>query len=193
MATTMTATGGTVSARERLLTTADRLFYAEGVHTVGIDRILAEADVAKATLYNAFGSKEGLVEAYLGRRRERNLNRIAAAVAGAEGPRDQVAAIFDSAAAMFATPGYRGCAFVAASAESAPDSVVESVSRDYRAEIRNRFVSLAVEAGAADPETLGMQLHLLYDGAVTAARMEHGVAAAGVARLAALTLYDAAI
>ena len=56
------------SARERLLDTAERLFYAEGVHTVGIDRVLAESGVAKATLYKNFGNKDGLVTAYLDRR-----------------------------------------------------------------------------------------------------------------------------
>ena len=82
------------SARERLLDTAERLFYAEGVHTVGIDRVLAESGVAKATLYKNFGNKDGLVTAYLDRRHERQVARVTAALdAVADGsPRERILA-----------------------------------------------------------------------------------------------------
>ena len=76
------------SARERLLKAANELFYEEGVHTVGIDRIIEKAGVAKASLYSTFGSKEELVRAYLGERHARILGRARAAV---EPIRDHVA------------------------------------------------------------------------------------------------------
>ena len=68
------------SARERLLASANELFYNEGVHTVGIDRIIEQAGVAKASLYNTFGSKDELVRAYLETRQASVTQRITQAV-----------------------------------------------------------------------------------------------------------------
>src|SRR5712672_1675238 len=83
------------SARARLLAAADELFYDEGIHVVGIDRIIEKADVAKATLYSTFGNKEGLILAYLQARLERRQARINTAIAAAKTPRDRVLAVFD--------------------------------------------------------------------------------------------------
>jgi hypothetical protein len=94
---------------------------------------------------------------------------------------------------LFAEPGYRGCAFVNASAESQPGSTAEQVSDDYRGWTRDLFVRLATEAGADDPAPLARRLHLLYDGATTSARMDHDPTAAATAKAAAEVLLDAAL
>src|SRR3954469_8548888 len=99
------------SARERLLAAADELFYAEGVHTVGIDRIIERAGVAKASLYSSFGSKEELVRAYLENRHEIRRNRLLAGLERFDNPRDRLLGVFDVLAELTATPGFRGCAF----------------------------------------------------------------------------------
>src|SRR5438552_12796209 len=93
------------SARERLLAAADELFYAEGVHTVGIDRVIAHAGVAKASLYNTFGSKDELVRAYLQRRQDARQERIRRHLAPYDDPREKVLAVFDAAAEAFNLPG----------------------------------------------------------------------------------------
>ncbi|MGZ4451607.1 MAG: TetR/AcrR family transcriptional regulator [Nocardioides sp.] len=162
------------SARERLLDTAERLFYAEGVHTVGIDRVLAESGVAKATLYKNFGNKDGLVTAYLDRRHERQVARITAALdAVAEGsPRERILAVFDSQRILFARPDYRGCAFAAATAEGPHGGPYEESSRTYRNYVRTVFAEILAEAGVAEAERVASQLHLIYDGAQMAARMD---------------------
>src|SRR5579885_875125 len=100
------------SARERLLAAADELFYEEGIHTVGIDRVIARAGVAKASLYSTFGSKEELVLAYLQARADERAGRITRAIARHAHPRDQILAIYESLAARVAEPNFRGCAFV---------------------------------------------------------------------------------
>src|SRR5437660_777169 len=82
------------SARERLLAAADQLFYAEGVHVVGVDRIAERAGVTKATLYNTFGSKEDLVRAYLEQHMRRRQERIARILAANESPRKRILGIF---------------------------------------------------------------------------------------------------
>jgi AcrR family transcriptional regulator len=180
------------SARERLLAAASDLFYAEGVHTVGIDRVIEEAGVAKASLYNTFGSKDELVRAYLEGRHADTAARITQALGRYRTPRDRLLGVFEAQGELFAEPGFRGCAFVSASAES-PNDVVEKAAADYRGWVRDLLTDLAREAGAPDPEGLGRQLHLIYDGASLSARMDHDPSVAVAARAAAATLLDAAL
>src|SRR6478735_1631923 len=112
------------SARERLLQAADQLFYEEGIHTVGIDRVIEKAGVAKASLYKNFGSKDELVRAYLARRHAARQLRITAKLAEHDAPRDRILAVFDVLVDISSRPGFRGCAFVNASAEAPPGGVV---------------------------------------------------------------------
>jgi AcrR family transcriptional regulator len=121
------ARAGGSSARERLLAAADELFYAEGVHTVGIDRVIEHAGVAKASLYNAFGSKDELVRAYLERRSQARQQRITDELARHRSPRAKVLGVFDVLGRIGSAPGYRGCAFYNASAESSPDAAAVQV------------------------------------------------------------------
>jgi AcrR family transcriptional regulator len=181
------------SARERLLEAADELFYAEGVQTVGIDRVIERAGVAKASLYNAFGSKEELVKAYLENRHAGTTGRLLAAVERESEPRARLLAVFDAQAEFFTQPGFRGCAFSTAAAEAPPGGLVEQAADDYRADIRGLFGRLAADAGAADPDLLARQLQLIYDGAGMAARMDRNPAIAVAARSAAESLIDAAL
>jgi AcrR family transcriptional regulator len=180
------------SARQRLLAAADELFYAEGVHTVGIDRIIERAGVAKASLYSTFGSKDELVRAYLQGRHERRQKRILTALERYETPRERLLGIFDVLAEMAASPSFRGCAFYNASAESPAGGAVEQVCDVSRAWVRELFAELARDAGARDPQALGAQLVVLYDGTSVGARMDRGPAAATTARTVAAALLDAA-
>jgi AcrR family transcriptional regulator len=181
------------SARERLLDAADELFYEEGIHIVGIDRVIEKAGVAKASLYSTFGSKDELVRAYLNRRYEQRRDRITEWLTRYDNPRDKLLGVFDALGDSIAQPSYHGCAFANATAESSPGSVAEQVTQTYRGWTRALFTDLARAAGAADPATLGAQLHLLYDGVNWAARIDRDLAAAGRAKAAAATLLDAAI
>lgn len=182
------------SPRDRLLAAADTLFYAEGVHVVGIDRILRDADVAKASLYHHFGSKDGLVRAYLERQFAARRAHLAEVIARTEGPREKIVAVFDDAADQLQGSAFRGCHFVNASVEAATDECVRELTEDYRRFLRDLFTDLAVEAGAADADGLGRQLTLLYDGIAVAARLDSDRdAAAAAASSAALALIDTAL
>lgn len=183
----------TLSARERLLQAANELFYEEGVHTVGIDRVIERAGVAKATLYSAYGSKDELIRAYLVARHKAREELTMSVLDGIESPRDRLLAIFDVLSEAFARPNYHGCAFANASAEAQPGSPIVQATDDYRAWLRGLTADLAREAGAADPEQLARQLQLLYDGASVSARMDRDPDAARPARIAAQALIDAAI
>jgi AcrR family transcriptional regulator len=181
------------TARQRLLAAADELFYAEGVQTVGIDRIIEHAGVAKASLYNIFGNKEGLVGAYLASRHDDTTERLVAAVGRYRSPRKRLLAVFEAQGKIVAEPGFRGCAFMSATAEAPRGGVIEEAADNYRAWIRALFTELAEQAGAANPAELARRLQIIYDGAGLAARMDHDPSIARSARAAAEALLDASL
>ena len=180
------------SARERLLAAADELFYREGVQTVGIDRIISHAGVAKASLYNTFGSKEELVRAYLEGRHADTSARVTRTLRRFRTPRARLLGVFDAQGEQFSDPEFNGCAFEMASAEAPHGGAVENATTEFRDWARSMFTSLAKEAGVIDPDTLARQLHLLYDGAGLSARMDRDPSAATTAQAAAAVLFDAA-
>jgi len=180
------------SARERLLSAAEELFYEEGVNTVGIDKVIERAGVAKASLYDHFGSKEELIRSYLAARHDARRARIEARLSRHAKPRERLLGVFDVMGELFAEPNYRGCAFLRASAEVKAGSSVKGVCDDSRAWIRELFTGLARNAGVARPAALAQQLVLLYDGASVSAQMDRDPKAAAAARAMAAVMLDAA-
>ncbi|MFI5935100.1 TetR/AcrR family transcriptional regulator [Actinoplanes sp. NPDC051494] len=180
------------SARDRLLAAADELFYAEGVHTVGIDRVIEKAGVAKASLYSCFGNKDGLIQAYLEGRDMSRRERILTGLKGFATPRAKLLGVFDLLAERVAAPEFRGCAFYNASAESERGSVAEVAATANRDWARELFTDLSRNAGAHDPVALAAQLVVLYDGALAGSRMDGGTTPVTTARAIAATLVDAA-
>lgn len=181
------------SARDRLLAAANELFYREGVHTVGIERVLEKAGVAKASLYSTFGSKDALVRAYLEARAQRRQQRIEERIAKYDDARDKILAIFDLLVEITSEPDYRGCAFVNASAEE-PDgaSPVRKVTDSTRTWLLGLFAELASEVTSRDADVLARQLGVLYDGAVVGASMERDPKVSREARRMAEHFLDAA-
>ena len=179
------------SARERLLAAANELFYAEGINTVGIDRVIERACVAKASLYDTFGSKEELIRAYLAERDAGRRARLEAAMARHDAPRDKILAVFDYLAHYFAQSGFKGCYMQRANAELRADSPGRTVCADGRAWTLALFTRLAKEAGARHPKKLGQQLVILYDGALVSAAMDRDAHAAANAKAIAAAMIDA--
>jgi len=179
--------------RERLLDAADRLFYEEGVCTVGVDRILQAADVARASLYSTYGSKDQLIRAYLQRRSDDWQAQVAEALpARWDNPRDRLLGLFELLSESFGTPGYNGCPFINASAEAAATDAVRDVRDQHRARVRELFARLGREAGAHNAEALSEQLTILYDGAAVGAQLDHGAGPGHAAMSAAAVLIDEA-
>lgn len=152
---------------ERLAETAGRLFYARGIRAVGVELIAEEAGTTKKTLYDRFGSKDALVTLTLRRRAERwqtvALDRLARHPQPGPG---RVLAVFDALDDWLAEQ-WRGCAFVNAYAEiGGTDHPALPVVRAEKDWMRRLFVALLEEAGYDDPDLLGGQLHLLYEGTV---------------------------
>jgi AcrR family transcriptional regulator len=180
------------SPRERLLAAADELFYEEGVNTVGIDRIIERAGVAKASLYDSFGSKEELVRSYLARRHEARRERLTLKLARYKTAKEKLLGIFDIMSESVAEANYRGCAFVRASAEARAGSSAKQVSDESRAWFRLLLADLAREAKARNPDRLADQFMMLYDGATVAAHMDGNTDAPVAARKVAQMLLAAA-
>lgn len=181
-----------LSARARLLASATELFYEEDFNAVGIDRVIAHAGVAKASLYDCFGSKEELVRSYLSQRHEARQVRITEGLASFKTPRERLLGVFDLLGRLVAETGFRGCAFVKADAQAKADSPVRAVLDASRTWMRQLFTGLARDAGAADAESLARQLVILYDGATVSAQMDHDPGAVAAARSVAAALLDAA-
>jgi AcrR family transcriptional regulator len=157
---------------ERLLATATSLFDREGIRAVGIERLIAEAGVARASLYQAFGSKDALVVAYLEQADRADRERYAQAVRGLDGePGERVATFFRLAQRSMRRRRYRGCLYINAATEfPEPDHPVHRVVADHRAWQHAEFVAAARQAGAAEPERVGTRLQVLYDGALVGAK-----------------------
>jgi AcrR family transcriptional regulator len=179
---TKTGAGPRLSARERLLAAASELFYENGINTVGIDRVIEHAGVAKASLYDCFGSKEELIRSYLEERSRVRQARIEERLGKYDNPQEKILSIFDLLGELASRPDYRGCAFVRASADANSSDKVRGVCERSRAYILGKFTDLCREAAAPDPQLLAKQLVLLYDGASISAHMDGNRNAAGTAR-----------
>jgi AcrR family transcriptional regulator len=146
--------------KERILETADRLFYLRGIRAVGVDTIAAEVGISKRTLYNHFPSKDELIEAYLERRFVHALPSDKPAV-------EQILGTFDRLERGFASKGFRGCPFVNAVAElGSEDQAVKKIAIAFKESRRIWFRDLLRQLHAPDAEALATQLTLLVDGSI---------------------------
>ncbi|WP_327290299.1 TetR/AcrR family transcriptional regulator [Streptomyces sp. NBC_01198] len=165
-----TATGKRVSAaRERLLGTAGQLFYAEGIHTVGVDRLVAEAKVTNATFYRHFRSKEDLAVAYISSVDQAIRSQIGSLMTADTPPDGILRAIGASLVGQIRSPGYRGCAFLNAAAEfPAPDHPVHRAVVQHREWFLQTITGLFADIAPARAEHAGRHFVMLRDGAMSA-------------------------
>ncbi|WP_392543103.1 TetR/AcrR family transcriptional regulator [Oryzobacter telluris] len=182
------------SARDRILDTAFRLFYARGLRAVGVDLIIAESGVAKATFYKHFPAKDDLALAYLERVDGVWSGQLhAAAEAAGPRPADQLVGLFDALGTACRRDGYRGCAFINAAAESVPGTPVHDRTVAHKAEVLRWVTAVAAEAGAPDPRGLARSLTLLLDGGLASGALDGDPEAATRAAASARVLVDAAL
>ncbi len=175
------------AARERILATAERLFYRDGYHAVGVDTIAAESGVAKMTLYRHFPSKDDLIAAYLQRTNEQLLAWVEGLITPHRNPRAALEAVFEGVATLASSPECLGCAFVGAAGEfPEPDHPGHRAAVEHKRAVVGRLSQLAAQVEARDPNALAEELLLIMDGAWSAARVfgpgSHGRRAAEAAR-----------
>ena len=179
-------------ARDRILDTAFRLFYAHGVRGVGVDRVIAESEVAKATFYKHFPRKDDLAIAYLDRVDEIWRGQLrAAAVAAGPKPRDQLVGMFDALVTSCRRDGYHGCAFINTAAEATSGTDVHERTVAHKAAVRAWVRELAAAAKARRPDDLAYGLTLLLDGGLASGVLDGDPRSAEAARQAAKLLVDA--
>lgn len=168
-ATTGPATPRVSAARTRLLRTASEIFYAEGIHHIGVDRILDRAEVTRSTFYRHFPGKEDLVLAYI-RALDAAVRASLEKSIGAEptpGPEHRLQALTDLMSMQICKPGFRGCAFINAAAEYPdPDSPVHRAVLDHRTWLSETVTDALRHAGHPDPDQAARQFMMLRDGAM---------------------------
>ncbi|MCA1385943.1 TetR/AcrR family transcriptional regulator [Bradyrhizobium sp. BRP23] len=168
--------------KERILQTADKLFYLQGIRAIGVDTIAAEVGISKRTLYNHFPSKDALIAAYLER-------RFVSARPSDKPPAEQILGTFDSLEQRFAAKDFRGCPFVNAVAELGPgDRAVKKIAIAFKESRRLWFRDRLKELGVADAEALATQLVLLVDGSIAQDLVRDDPAMARAAKEAAKVL-----
>jgi len=181
-------------AREKILATAFRLFYAQGFRAAGIDTIIAESGVAKATFYKYFPAKDDLMLAYLEKVDSVWTGQLhAAAEAAGEDPAEQLVGLFDALTAACRRDGYRGCAFINAAAESAAGTRIHDRTVAHKRQIRAWIRDLAARAGAGDPDQLARSLTLVLDGGLASGVLDGDPAAAAAAGTTAAQLVAASL
>jgi AcrR family transcriptional regulator len=171
--------------KERILQTADRLFYLQGIRAVGVDTIAAEIGISKRTLYNHFPSKDALIAAYLSRRFTTSPPSDKPAV-------EQILGTFDFLERRFAGRNFRGCPFVNAVAELGEDKSVKKMAVAFKESRRLWFRERLVELGVANPDGLATQLQLLVDGSIAQDLVRDDPAMARAAKEAAKVLLRSA-
>jgi AcrR family transcriptional regulator len=183
---TMKGIESKAAMQERILATADRLFYVQGIRAVGVDTISDEIGISKRTLYNYYPSKDDLIVAYLER-------RLRPSVLSDEPALDQILGDFARLERAFEERGYKGCPFVNAVTElKQPSHAAQRIAFCYKEQRRNWFRDLLIRLKVADPDTLSLQLMLLVDGAIAAALVRGDPAVARAAGDAARLLLVAA-
>ena len=181
-------------AKDKILATAFRLFYAHGLRAAGIDTIIAESGVAKATFYKYFPAKDDLILAYLEQVDGVWTGQLhAAAEAAGPDPAAQLVGLFDALSTACRRDGYRGCAFINAAAESATGTRVHERTVAHKQHILAWIRDLADRAGAPDPDGLARSLTLLLDGGLASGVLDADPAAAAAARTTAGQLVAAAL
>jgi AcrR family transcriptional regulator len=180
----------TPGPRERLLAAAQHLFYSRGA-SVGIDALLKDANVARRSLYEHFGGKDGLVAAVLRRASDEDLVWYEDALAGATDPRARLLGLFDRLDELVSNADFRGCRYFATDLAFAdPRHPAHAETEAYRRRIRALLVRELEALGHASPERAAEQLHLLIEGTLVMGATQDGQHPARAARDLAAVILD---
>lgn len=176
-------------AAGRILEAASRLFYEQGIRAVGVDAIVEEADVAKVTLYNNFGSKDELAAAYMRERRSRWQGWIESFVEQEEDAGRRLVVIFDALEEWMEEGGFRGSAAINVFSEiSDSEHPARVAAQEYKVWTQGYLRDLASAAGSEDPDKLSERLWILLEGATITSVMEESLAPVREARELAAAL-----
>ncbi|NVO54232.1 TetR family transcriptional regulator [Rhodobacteraceae bacterium B1Z28] len=181
--------------RDELVRKALQVFYRDGFHATGMDKLVVETGVSKTSMYKHFRTKEELILAVLRLRDESFRNWILRRVEEtADTPAGQIVASFDALKEWFEEDGFRGCMFIKAGAEyQEADHPIHVQAAEHKRLMFEHIARLARKAGARDPEKLANQIVLLQEGAIVSAVLLKNGDPAEDAREAAQLLLETAL
>ncbi len=180
------------SKRDELVRKALEIFYREGFHATGMDRLAAETGISKTTMFKHFRTKEDLILAVLRLRDEQFRGWLFRRMADAGPPRAQLSAMFDALGEWFARPEFRSCMFIKAASEYPdPTHPIHAQSAEHKRLLFLETERIARAAKADDPPALARALLLLKEGAIVTAHLGHEANPAGDAKAAAEALLAA--
>jgi AcrR family transcriptional regulator len=181
-------------ADARIADQAAEMFYKHGITATGVEALSRAAGISKRTLYERFGSKDGLIAAAFDVRDEPVFRMYTEPAERAATPRDQLEQVFVSLEAVIRAPEFRGCPFTSASSELADlDHPAHPIIRRHKERLRRWMLTRARAAGAADPARLARQLMVVFDGALVQSLTQRSTRPAQDARQVAKALIDASI
>jgi AcrR family transcriptional regulator len=176
--------------RERLLDAAQTLFYAQGA-SVGVSALLEEANVARRSLYEHFGDKDGLVAAVIRRAADEDVTWYEDALANSSDPRARILGLFDRLDELVSKPDFRGCRYLATDLAFAdPGHPAHAETAAYRRRIHALLVRELEALGHTSPDRAAEQLHLLIEGVLVRGAVHDGEHPARAARELAAVILD---
>lgn len=175
----------------RLLSTTEKLIYANGINATGLDAIVKESGVARKTIYSHFSTKEGLIAEVLRQRDQRWMNWFIQASSRDDDPKARLLSTFDALETWFITLDFNGCAFINAAGEvgNTSESIAE-ITKEHKVNLRNYIETLAKDYGASNPKELAAEFLILIDGAITVAKVMGDKMAASNAKCLASYLLE---
>lgn len=160
----MRSSNNKASVRDRILATASNLFYRQGYRATGINQIIAESGVAKASFYDHFPSKEDLLYAYAAKTSDFEIKDVRAEVMALKTPRERFFGPLRILTPWFEATGYRGCPFQILVSEAPPEAVkVREVSQAHREKARNFFKELIGDLMIAEPDLRHLDIETVAD------------------------------
>jgi AcrR family transcriptional regulator len=179
----------TLGVRERILATADDLFFSKGIHETGINKLINQAGVAKASFYSAFPSKDDLVEACLESRHKASLEQLRKIEIRTTSLESKISDVFDLLLEATSKSSFRGCAFVVAAIEQHGRNLPAfRWVRTHKLAVRDTFVRMLTSGGIKPAREIAEQLSILYDGSLVTAAVRPKSGAIQRARLMAISL-----
>ncbi|WP_286829853.1 MULTISPECIES: TetR/AcrR family transcriptional regulator [Kordiimonas] len=182
------------SRKDELIDKALEIFYRDGFHATGMDKLVHETGISKTSMYKYFATKEDLILATLERRHEQFTALLTEGPAArADTPKGQLMASFDTLQEWIASDGFNSCMFIKASSEfQDPSHPIHQMAATHKRALTEHMANLARKAGAKEPEALARQLMLLKEGAIVTAHIQGKAFAAPDAKDAARTLINLA-
>ncbi|WEK29171.1 MAG: TetR family transcriptional regulator [Candidatus Pseudomonas phytovorans] len=179
--------------REKILATAEKLIYENGIHATGMDLLVKTSGVARKSIYRYFANKDDVAAAALNARDIRWMQWFKTECEKAQSAQDRIISIFDVLQSWFESDGFRGCAFINTAGEVGDaDDPVRQIAKLHKQKLLDFTLELTNELGVKDPAALARQLFVLIEGTITVARVMGDYTAVDSAReIAKLLLKEA--